>query len=76
MKVRYKKNTYDLTPGTKIQVNWRPVFTVGEQDNWVEATIESLLSAQFTCFVHVAGDPLAYHFYDAVGDTWRPKNVT
>jgi hypothetical protein len=70
--VTYKGKKYTLEEGTAIQVNWRPVFSTETGPNWKNATIQSLLNVQFTAIVEVDGNPLAYHFYDAVDGTWRP----
>ncbi len=60
--------------GEVIEVNWRPVFSTNEGFNAVDATVEELLSVQFTAWVEApAGKSLAFFRYDAKGDSWRFK---
>ena len=72
MLVEYRGKKYVLRPGTVVQVNWRPVFSTKEGPNWKHATINDILSVQFTAHINVDGDPLTYRFYKDVGHTWRP----
>lgn len=72
MNIRYKKKTYTLEKGTRVRVNWRPVFSTAEGPNWKTATVVDILSAQFTAFVDVDGSPLSYQLYTNVGDMWEP----
>jgi len=68
----WKKKKITLEKGTRVQVNWRPVFSTEEGPCWKTATVVDVLSAQFTCFVDVDGSPLSYQLYTNIGDSWRP----
>jgi hypothetical protein len=65
MRFSYKGRSYNVQPGTEIEVYWI-------DDQWQPATVEDMLSAQLTATVMVDGEPLTYRLFTDMGETWKP----
>ena len=70
MLVRVGKKKYILRPGTKVQIDYKGVFSAAVEPNWTDAKVIDTLSCQFTC--DIGDGTVVFQSYKNINETWRP----
>ena len=70
MLVRDGKLKYILRPGTTVMIDYRGVFSVAKEPNWVDAKVVDTLDIQFTS--ELEDGTVVFRMYRDIKNTWKP----